>query len=125
MIVLDTDVAIDVLRGHAPAIAWLQGLGATVLALPGLVAMELFQGCRDKSELLRVEQFCQPHRLYWPSDADCQRALHDFAAFRLSHGIGLLDVLIAHTAIGLNEPLATFNIKHYGVIAALATIQPY
>jgi len=26
---------------------------------------------------------------------------------------------------GLGEPLATFNVKHYGVIAALTTVQPY
>jgi predicted nucleic acid-binding protein len=51
--------------------------------------------------------------------------LQDFVAFRLSHGIGLLDMLIAHTAVGLNELLATFNVKHYSVITTLATVQPY
>ena len=28
MILLDTDVAIDTLRGYPPAVAWLQGLGS-------------------------------------------------------------------------------------------------
>jgi hypothetical protein len=37
----------------------------------------------------------------------------------------LLDALIGHIAIGLNEPLATFNVKHYGVVQGLKTIQPY
>jgi predicted nucleic acid-binding protein len=64
MILLDTDVLIDVLRGHAPAVGWLRGLGNTTLGLPGLVMMELLQGCRDKSELLRLEQFCRPYHLY-------------------------------------------------------------
>jgi predicted nucleic acid-binding protein len=49
----------------------------------------------------------------------------DFAAFHLSNYLGLLDALIAHTAVGLNEPLATFNVKHYGVIAGLQMLQPY
>jgi predicted nucleic acid-binding protein len=125
MIVLDTDVAVDLLRNHPLAVAWLQGLGRAPLGLPGLVVMELLQGCQNKAEQQRVEQFCRPYALAWPSEADCQRALQDFAAYHLSHNLGLLDALIAHTAVGLNETLATFNVKHYGVIAGLKIIQPY
>jgi hypothetical protein len=43
----------------------------------------------------------------------------------LRHNLGLLDGLIGHAAVGLNEPLATFNVKHYGVMASLQTLQPY
>jgi predicted nucleic acid-binding protein len=125
MILLDTDVAVDILRSHPPAVNWLQGLGSAPLGLPGLVVMELVQGCQNKGQQQRVEQFCQPYALYWPAAVDCQRALQDFAAYRLSHNLGLLDALIAHTAVGLGEQLATFNTKHYGVVAALTTIQPY
>jgi predicted nucleic acid-binding protein len=125
VILLDTDVAVDVLRGHPPAVNWLQGLGSAPLGLPGLVVMELLQGCQNRAEQQRVEQFCQPYGLYWPTAADCQRALQDFAAFHLSHNLGLLDALIAHIAVGMREPLATFNVKHYGVVAGLTTIQPY
>jgi predicted nucleic acid-binding protein len=87
MILMDTDVAIDILRGHAPALAWLQALGSAPLGLPGLVVMELLQGCQNKAEQQRVEQFCKPYVLRWPSESDCQRALHDFAAHRLSSNI--------------------------------------
>ncbi len=125
MILLDTDVAIDILRGFAPAVNWLQGLGQTTLALPGLVVMELLQGCQNKADQQQVERFCQPYTLYWPSEADCQQALHDFATFYLSDNLGLLDALIAHIAVGLCEPLATFNVKHYRVVTGLTTIQPY
>src|SRR5579871_2964574 len=103
MILLDTDVAVDILRNHTPAIGWLHGLGGAPLGLPGLVVMELLQGCLNKGEQQRVEQFCHPHTLYWPAESDCQRALRDFGAYLLSHSLGLLDALIAHTAIGLNE----------------------
>jgi hypothetical protein len=60
-----------------------------------------------------------------PGLSDCQLAYKDFAAFHLSHNLGLLDSLIAHSAVGLNEPLATFNVKHYGVVKGLRTVQPY
>jgi predicted nucleic acid-binding protein len=82
MILLDTDVAVDILRGHPPAVAWLQGLGSAPLGLPGLVVMELIQGCQNKADQQRVEQFCHPYALYWPTQADCQRDLQDFATFR-------------------------------------------
>ncbi len=121
---LDTDVMVDYLRGHPPARIWLASY-AQPIALPGLVAMELLQGCRNLVDQRRLERELQRFTLHWPTAADCQRAFHDFAAFHLSHGIQLLDTLIAETAVGLNEPLATFNIKHYGVIPGLNTVQPY
>lgn len=123
--ILDTDVAVDVLRNHPPAVAWLKSLSATQMRLPGLVVMELVQGCQNKAEQQKIEHFCRSFHLDWPTESDCQRALQDFTAYHLSHKVGLLDALIAHTAVGLNEPLITFNVKHYGVIAALTTIQPY
>ena len=122
---LDTDVAVDILRGHPPAVTWLQGLGPTLLGLPGLVLMELLQGCRNKAEQQQVERFCRAYALHWPREADCQRALQDFVSFHLSNSLGLLDALIAHTAVGLNDVLATFNTKHYGVVGGLTTVQPY
>jgi predicted nucleic acid-binding protein len=85
MILFDTDVAVDILRGYPPALTWLQGLGSTPLGLPGLVVMELLQGCRNKTEQQRVERFYQSYPHYWPTDTDCQRALQDFAAFHLSN----------------------------------------
>ncbi len=46
MILIDTDVMVDILRRHGPAVAWLDSLGTAAVGIPGLVAMELLQGCR-------------------------------------------------------------------------------
>ena len=121
---LDTDVMVDFLRGHAPAVAWLTSYTMPV-GIPGLVAMELLQGCLNLAEQQRVERELARFTPYWPTLTDCQRAYRDFAAFRLSDGLGLLDSVIGHTAVGLNEELATFNVKHYGPISGLQTVQPY
>jgi predicted nucleic acid-binding protein len=43
MLVLDTDVLIDVQGGHAAAISWFAGL-SELPSVPGLVVMELIQG---------------------------------------------------------------------------------
>jgi predicted nucleic acid-binding protein len=121
---LDTDVMVDVLRGHAPAVAWITNYTLPI-GIPGLVAMELLQGCRNQAEQQRVERELSRFALHWPTLADCQRAYQDFSALRLSSGLGLLDSVIAHTAVGLSETLATFNVKHYGSVAGLQTVQPY
>jgi predicted nucleic acid-binding protein len=125
MLLLDTDVMVDILRNYAPATEWLRQLGAEEIALPGLVAMELLQGCRDKLEQQQVETILRQYRLYWPSQLDSSRAYEIFARFRLSDGIGILDALIAETAVGYKLPLATFNEKHYRIIPDLNLVQPY
>jgi predicted nucleic acid-binding protein len=121
----DTDVMIDILRGHPPAIARLNGLASSPIGLPGLVAMELIQGCRNLVEQQRLERQLRRFIHYWPAPIDCRRAYQDFVDYRLSRGVGLLDTLIGQTAVGLGETLATFNTKHYAVITGLLTIQPY
>jgi predicted nucleic acid-binding protein len=121
---LDTDVMVDFLRGHVPAVNWLTSFSLPV-ALPGLVAMELLQGCRNQSEQQQLESELARFALFWPTLADCHRAYRDFAAYRLSTGLGLLDSLIGNTAVGLNEQLATFNVKHYTPISGLQIVQPY
>ncbi len=122
---LDTDVMVDILRGYPPTVAWLTGLGATPIGLPGLVAMELLQGCRNLAEQQQLERQLLRFNLHWPTPVDSQRAYQAFASYRLSHNLGLLDSLIGQTAVGLGEPLATFNVKHYAVIAGLSMVQPF
>ena len=122
---LDADIMVDLARGYPPATAWLNGLGPASFGVPGLVAMELIQGCRNLIDQRRLEKQLQRYALYWPKLADCQRGYQDFASYRLSHGLGLVDASIGATAVGLGETLATFNVKHFAVIARLTMFQPY
>jgi len=121
---LDTDVLIDVQRGHPPAVEWINGL-KELPALPGIVAMELIQDARNAREVQFALKFVAPLRIVWPSEADASRALSIFAAYHLSHGLGLLDSLIAATAIGMSGRLLTFNMKHYRAVPGLETASPY
>jgi predicted nucleic acid-binding protein len=125
MILVDTDVMVDIMRRHSPAVAWLDSLGVEEVGIPGLVAMELLQGCRNREEQQQLESFLRPYQRYWPSLQDCTRAFDDFAAYYLSHGLGILDSLIAETAVGLNTELATFNTRHYSIVVTLQSLQPY
>ena len=125
MILLDTDVMIDYLRGFEPARLWFESVREQEIGLPGLVAMELLQGCQNAREQSRVEKALRSFTIYWADAEHSERALRNFASFRLSHQLGLLDALIAESAIGQNAELATFNRKHYSVIRELKIVQPY
>lgn len=125
MIILDSDVMIDLLRQYPPAVDWLRHLGEEELVLPGYVVMELIQGCSNKIEQSKLETTIEGIEIVWPLPDTCDDALSIFGQFHLSHGIGFLDALIGQMAISLDLPLHTFNRKHYSVIPNLETIQPY
>jgi len=124
MLLLDTDVLIDVQRGHLPALDWLASLDE-LPSVPGLVVMELIQDARNTQQMRQALKMVSPLPVVWPTRADCDRALSDFTAYRLSHRLGLLDSLIAACAIGLSADLCTFNLKHYQIVPGLTTTQPY
>jgi predicted nucleic acid-binding protein len=126
MILLDTDVLIDLLRQYSPAVEWFDTLpDDEELRVSGYVVMELIQGCRNKGELDRVRRELAPCAVVWLSPTDCEQALEVFAAHRLSHNAGLLDVLVGQTAVALGAPLHTFNQRHYSFIPNMQTVQPY
>jgi predicted nucleic acid-binding protein len=124
MDLVDTDVLIDVQRGHQPALAWFSAL-TDVPAVPGIVVMELVQDARNAREVRRSLKLVAPLDVVWPTEADCKRALSDFTAYHLSHGLGILDALIAACAVGLSATLYTFNSKHYRIVPGLTTARPY
>jgi hypothetical protein len=122
--ILDTDVLIDLKRKHPPALAWLATLPAPPLVC-GLAAMELLFGSWDKREQAAVQKFMLLFPLAWPTEEDLQRAYVEYVPLTLATSIGLLDTMIATTAVGLGMPLATFNVKHYRHVPDLTTVQPY
>lgn len=124
MILLDTDILIDVQRGFPPAVQWFAGL-TDLPAVPGYVVMELVQDARDRREVDKALKLVAPLRVVWPSAEDCARALTDFATYHLSHGVGLLDSLIAACASGLSATLCTFNDKHYHALPGVNAVHPY
>jgi len=49
MILVDTDVLVDIQRQYPPAIAWLESLGMkTQLALSGFSLFELMEGAEER-----------------------------------------------------------------------------
>ena len=118
---LDSTVLIDVLRGEAAAVAYLQSL-ARRPACSEISRIEVLTGLRshernDGERLLGS--------LAWlPVDeAVARRAGELGRRFRRSHDLGAADLAVAATADVLHLPLATSNVRHFPMFEGL--LPPY
>jgi predicted nucleic acid-binding protein len=119
MYLVDTDVMIDIQQGLWAANR-LVCLSPELPSISGFVVMELIQDAQNQQQVRQVLQLVAPLPIVWPTETDCTRALSDFTAYHLSHKVGLIDALIAASAVGHNATLCTFNVKHYRVIPMLS-----
>ena len=124
MILLDTDIAVDIVREVRSAIEWVASV-ADVVAISGFTTLELIAGARNRLEQDKLQRTLGRFQTFWLSYSGCATAAETYLDLRLAHGIGAFDCLIAHTALELDVPLYTFNTKHFQHIRGLKTIQPY
>jgi predicted nucleic acid-binding protein len=124
MYLLDTDILIDIQRGHPPALNWFTSL-TDLPSVPGFVVMELIQDAQNSDQVRQALKLVAPLPIVWPKEIDCNRALSHFTAYNLSNKLGLIDSLIAACAVGQSATLCTFNVKHYKVVPGLKMEQPY
>jgi hypothetical protein len=126
MILLDSDVAVDILRGVPPAVSWFSNVpDSHEIAVPGYVALELsFGGTtqRDRRGCREVLRGCQ---IAWLDETNGQRALELLIEVRPRVALGAIDALVAQTARAMHTPLHTFNAKHFRAVPDLELIQPY
>ena len=125
MILIDTDILVESLRGSIEATTWLASIRSETFGIPGVVAMELLMGCRNQNDLQRVRKFLSSFQVIWPDATDSACAYDLLLEHRLSSGLGIPDCLIAATALVRGARLFSFNIKHFGVIPGLEVQQPY
>ncbi len=125
MVLVDTDVVVDCLRGTAPSREWLQRTSTEALGLPGVVAMELLIGCRNRTEIQHLQKFLDTFSIVWPDASEFARAYELLAEHRLTSGLGIPDCLVAAMALVRKARLYTFNSKHFRVIPGVDAQEPY
>ena len=124
LFLIDSDILIDIDRQFPPALRWIQCL-TEYPPISGVTSLELCFGASSKDRLRKVRALIRPFPVIWPSATDMRLVLADYPDLNLRHGIGLLDALIAVTAIGHGLDLATFNSKHFSQIPGIKIIEPY
>lgn len=119
MVLLDTSVLIDVLRGSEPAADWLSSLGE-VPSCSELTRAEVLRGVRSP-ERSRTDRLLGALRWVDVDEQISRRGGELGRRYRRSHqGLSIVDFLIAGTAQLLDAELATANVRRYPMFPGLA-----
>jgi tRNA(fMet)-specific endonuclease VapC len=126
MIVVDSDVLIDALRGREPARSRVaEGLGQGSLATTAVNAFELRSGARSAQQEAKIEDLLGPLALR-PFDDGAARAAATARREleRRGETIGMGDYLIAGVCLSRSLPLLTRNRDHFDRIPGLLLVDP-
>lgn len=121
---VDTSILIDILRAYPPALAWIREQRGTLGVAP-IVWLEMLEGAENKADQLSALRLLKQFERITLTDANSEWAIQSLLKFYLSHHVDAFDCLIAASAIRLNLPLYTRNIKHFRPLLGAQAIQPY
>lgn len=124
--VIDTTVFIDLFRGNKKASQFLLNSSESFM-ISRVVYMELLRGLKSKKDIkAMVRQLDALAIQIIEITKEISVIAGDlFEKHYHSHGLGIMDSLIAATAIILHTSLATHNRKHFTFIKRLKVIRPY
>ena len=118
ILLLDTDVLVDFLRGHRKAVAFVNARSARII-LSSIVVAELYAGVRGDREQAALEALVSLFRVVPVSGEIAKTGGLYKRDYGKSHGVGLADAILAATAEAENAELKTLNTKHYPMLKGL------
>jgi predicted nucleic acid-binding protein len=122
LLLVDTDILIDYLRGRAEAVTYLEGLTG-ILFVSAISVAELDAGVREGAERTKLDVFLTAFEVV-PVDAEiAQRGGLYRRDYGKTHNVGLPDALIAATVETRKARLVTLNQKHFPMLTDV--IIPY
>jgi predicted nucleic acid-binding protein len=125
LIIVDTDILIDVGRGDQLALNHLETLETnSIIAVSAVTQMELIIGCQNKKELRITERFLERFEILRLNEQVSNIAVKLLREYRLSHGLLIADAIIAATAISFDVQFVSKNQKDYRFIERL-NLLPY
>ena len=119
MLLLDTNILIDYLRGKQAAIEFIDFAGKPVFAVNTVIVLELYNGCLNKAELAKIKRLLNGFNHLEINEVIAQAAMRIGHRFALSHSVSAPDALIAATALVYNLELRTANLKDFRMIPGL------
>jgi predicted nucleic acid-binding protein len=87
LVIIDTDVLIDVSHNNDKAISYLENLETDYqLAISSITKMELMVGCRNKQESVVLDRFLKRFQVIKLNESISNLAVDLLREYRLSHG---------------------------------------
>jgi predicted nucleic acid-binding protein len=124
LIVVDSDVLIDALRGRQPAVRRVtEGLQSGVLCTTTVTLFEVLSGTRTEAESAAVERLLAAFTIL-PFDEVASREAAALRRELAAHGlpIGMADYMIAGICVARSAALLTRNRAHFERVPGLALV---
>jgi len=118
VIILDSNILIDILKGRQETIDKVQDLSSP-LSISVITAMELVVGARNIREVTKLEQFIDVFEVIHLDQTISDLALKLITEYSKSHALDIPDSLIAATIMINRAKLFTSNIKDFRFIPKL------
>lgn len=124
--VIDTTVFVDFFRGDKKAEEFLFNTNESLI-ISRVVLLELIRGLKSKKDIkILLKQLASLAIEVKELDEEIsQTAGSLFETYYHSYGLGIMDALVAATAIVLKNNLITHNLRHFNFIKNLKISKPY
>lgn len=123
--VADSTVIIHLFRNYLPAETWFNARPGK-LAITPITWLEVMYGAPSKRVQSVTNSLLNRFDMIYLTQADMDWAMQQMLAYRLSHGIAVMDCLIASVSYRLQIPLYTHNIRDMTVLLDPSlVVKPY
>ena len=122
MIILDTNVLIEVLKNKVETISTLADLQGP-LFISTITSMELFYGARDKQEVKMLGRYLDKFEHVPIDERVSYCALELVRTFAKSHTLDIPDSLITATALTNQATVFTYNTKDFRFIPEIELLE--
>jgi predicted nucleic acid-binding protein len=119
MILCDTNIIIEVLKGKQKTIELVEKIGINQLTISSITEMELYFGAFNKTEMRLIQKYIRLLPIVHINNEISIKAVELIEKFATSHKLTIPDALIAATVINENYTLLTMNIKDFKFIPGL------
>lgn len=121
MIVLDTNVLIEILKGNESTIEKVEAFDEK-LVISSVSVMELYYGAINKAEIKKLEKFVSLFKTEHLNEDISVKSMILIKMYAKSHSLDIPDSLIASTALVLGCRVFTYNVKDFKYIDGLELI---
>jgi predicted nucleic acid-binding protein len=121
MIVLDTNVLIEILKGNDETIKKVESLTDS-LCISSISVMELYYGALNKVELNKLEKFVSLFHIIHLNENISKISTKLIKKYAKSYSLDIPDSLIASTTLESDAILFTYNLKDFKYIENLALL---
>ena len=115
MILLDTNILIEVLKNNEEIVKLLNGMQEE-FAISSITQMELYYGAFNKAEIRKLEKFFANFEIIYLNEEIARVATDLIKRYAKSHNLDIPDSLIAASAIVHNCTLFTLNKRDFWYI---------